>query len=152
MTAKPTRPVPGKTGRKPKPVRVHSSAYRQPESDADVAMSDIRRTNNKGRKPKRYGVRIKRRNQRFNESYGRVWRGWNWFAPYDYLNKCFLPDPIGNFDPPGSFIEGEVWDWLKDTSAQWYEDRSGVKGQARWEKILERRRLKEVERKLDRPA
>ncbi len=47
--------------------------------------TDVRYTDSKGRDCERYAPRIK------SPGYS---RGWNWYAPYDKLNKCFLAEPF----------------------------------------------------------
>lgn len=78
-------------------------------------------------------------------------RGWRWYQPYDQKTQSFLEVPIACPLPVGfgSWNAGEVWDWISRTPAEWYEQRTGAKGRARQERILEQRRLRAVERKPD---
>jgi len=134
-----------------------------------VMFADVTFTDADGHTCERYYARVSRKGPCGT---GRLRKGWRWYRPYDKQEKCFLAEPIGDVPShkfgqffarlrtsrdgrrlyawlPGSFIAGEVYDWLAETPVDWYEQRTGAKGKARWERILERRKLKAVERKLD---
>lgn len=88
---------------------------------------------------------------------GRHQRGWNWYAPYDKLNKCFLITPANYRENPrdyarfngcdelGSYIAGQVWDWLRYTSVDHYAKHTTAKA-------LRRRKLLRLNRALDKSA
>jgi hypothetical protein len=97
--------------------------------------------------------RVKQRNRQWYEGldgpfYGGR-KGSNWYAPYDRLNKRSLVDPPALEKELGGFLAGKVWDWLEETTVEWYEKHTTAKEFARWERVLERRKLKAVDRKLD---
>lgn len=113
--------------------------------------TDVRYTDSKGRDCERYAPRIKVSQRSPGYS-----RGWNWYAPYDKLNKCFLAEPfygrVKSLSPRGDFgshIPGVVWDWLRKTTIKEYEQHTDA---ARWEKEQKRRKVAAVEKKLDRGA
>jgi hypothetical protein len=110
-----------------------------------VMLADVKFTDTTERECERYVARVRRSGLPRR-------RGWRLYQPYDKQNKCFLAEPIGDDQLPGSWNAGEIYDWLAETPVDWYENRTGAKGQVRWERILERRKLKAVEQKLDKIA
>jgi hypothetical protein len=52
----------------------------------------------------------------------------------------------------GSYIAGKVWDWIEFTTIEEYEKSISPKEFERWKRILERYKVKEVEKRLDRGA
>ena len=109
-----------------------------------VMLADVTFTDAQGRECERYVARVRR------SRFGNIGRGWRWHMPYDNLTKRFLEEPAGDIDQlPGSWNGGEIWSWLAHTSVDWYDKRTGAKGIARWERLLEQRRIKAVEKKLD---
>jgi hypothetical protein len=111
-----------------------------------VMLADLRYTDARGRECWKIKPKIKVRNS------GGL-RGYDLYAPYDYEHKRFLDEPIGEWRaypylwPANS--PWQVWLWLKSTDVQWYQEHTGARGVVLWERKLNKRRLKEVERKLD---
>lgn len=114
-----------------------------------LMLADLRYTDARGRICEKIAPRVKRRGRGSG-------RGWNTYAPYDKEEKRWLNPVLGDnggWDGGSGYGIGpgewRIWCWLRKTSVKYYEDHTGAKGKAHWARVLERRKLKAVERKLD---
>jgi hypothetical protein len=79
-----------------------------------VMLADLRYTDARGRVYWKIKPRIKVRNHL-------GMRGLDLYWPYDYENKRWLVEITGAGGPWGITNPWIVWQWLRKTSADWYE-------------------------------